>query len=182
MAERVSRRGLLQAGSALAPLASLNAIGTLTAQEMRALEAFVERLIPRDDTGPGAAEAGVAQYIRRGLAEAFPADLPGYQKGLAVIEALSKTHGAAFADLPADRQDQVVEAIQRDEPEFFSRIRNHALQGMFGDPYYGGNRGFAGWDLIRYPGARLAVGPEHQRMGVTIQPARVSAYGKRHGG
>jgi gluconate 2-dehydrogenase gamma chain len=57
---------------------------------------------------------------------------------------------------------------------FFALIRRLTLEGMFGDPSYGGNRNFAGWDLIRYPGPRLAVAPEDQRMGVEIKPVRYS--------
>jgi hypothetical protein len=52
---------------------------------------------------------------------------------------------------------------------------------MFSDPYYGGNRNFAGWDLIRYPGPRLAVAPAEQVLGEPIKPLRSSAYGARRG-
>jgi hypothetical protein len=48
---------------------------------------------------------------------------------------------------------------------------------MFGDPYYGGNKNFAGWDLIKYPGPRLATTADDQKMGVDIKPYRHSAYG-----
>ena len=41
-------------------------------------------------------------------------------------------------------------------------VRSHVLQGTFGDPHYGGNRGFVGWDLIGYPGVRTAVPPRLQ--------------------
>ena len=44
------------------------------------------------------------------------------------------------------------------------------------DPAYGGNAGFVGWDLIGYPGLRMAVAPEEQRMGVKVKPYRQSAY------
>ena len=40
----------------------------------------------------------------------------------------------------------------------------HTLEGTFGDPHYGGNQDFIGWDLIGYPGLRLAVTAEQQRM------------------
>ena len=33
-----------------------------------------------------------------------------------------------------------------------------------GDPYYGGNANFVGWDLIGYPGVRRRVTPADQRM------------------
>ena len=38
------------------------------------------------------------------------------------------------------------------------------MQGTFGDPYYGGNANFVGWDLIGYPGVRLAVTADEQRL------------------
>jgi hypothetical protein len=52
---------------------------------------------------------------------------------------------------------------------------------MFSDPYYGGNKNFAGWDLIRYPGIRLAVGPEDQKMKTLPALNHKSAYGGEHG-
>jgi hypothetical protein len=64
---------------------------------------------------------------------------------------------------------------------FFNRARRLMLEGMFGDPYYGGNKNFAGWDLIRYPGPRVAVGPEDQQMTAPPKPYRKSAYGNRNG-
>jgi hypothetical protein len=33
---------------------------------------------------------------------------------------------------------------------------------MFGDPYYGGNQDYVGWQLIGYPGLRLAMSPQDQ--------------------
>ena len=60
---------------------------------------------------------------------------------------------------------------------FFNRARRLTMEGMFGDPYYGGNKNFAGWDLIRYPGPRLATTQDDQKMGVEIKPYHHSAYG-----
>jgi gluconate 2-dehydrogenase gamma chain len=64
---------------------------------------------------------------------------------------------------------------------FFNRARRLALEGMFGDPYYGGNKNFAGWDLIKYPGPRLATSADDQKMGVEIKPYHHSAYGASGG-
>ena len=36
--------------------------------------------------------------------------------------------------------------------QFFAMVLNHTRQGTFGDPYYGGNANFVGWDLLGYPG------------------------------
>ena len=37
---------------------------------------------------------------------------------------------------------------------FFELVRAHVLEGMFGDPSYGGNIDHAGWRLLDYPGPR----------------------------
>lgn len=63
---------------------------------------------------------------------------------------------------------------------FFNRARRLTLEGIFGDPYYGGNKGFAGWDLIRYPGPRPAVDAEMQRMDKAPAPYRRSAWGTQY--
>ena len=60
--------------------------------------------------------------------------------------------------------------------QFFAMVRTHTLQGTFGDPYYGGNANFIGWDLIAYPGIRLNVSVEDQRLGAKLTPTHKSAY------
>ena len=37
---------------------------------------------------------------------------------------------------------------------FFNTVRPHTMEGMFADPIYGGNKDFAGWRLIGFPGAQ----------------------------
>ena len=54
---------------------------------------------------------------------------------------------------------------------FFTLMRTHTIQGTFCDPAYGGNAGFVGWDLIRYPGLRLAVTADDQRMALPPKPS-----------
>jgi gluconate 2-dehydrogenase gamma chain len=90
-----------------------------------------------------------------------------------------RTHGAPLAELSAEKRDQVLDAMV-DTP-FFNRARRLTLEGMFSDPYYGGNKDFAGWDLIRYPGPRPAVAAEDQALNVDVKPYRVSAYGIKYG-
>ena len=46
---------------------------------------------------------------------------------------------------------------------FFNLVLNHTHQGTFGDPYYGGNANFVGWDLINYPGVRTMVSAADQK-------------------
>jgi gluconate 2-dehydrogenase gamma chain len=46
---------------------------------------------------------------------------------------------------------------------FFSLIRTHTLEGMFADPIYGGNRNFAGWRAVGYPGPYYVYSAEEQQ-------------------
>lgn len=172
-----SRRGLIGAVS-LVPLTTLAAAPkqTFTEKQFRLIEAIVDRLIPGDENGPGARESGVAVYIDRSFGEALATEKPSFLAGLETVT-------AGFTELSATQQDESLTALERDNPTFFYRIRQLTLEGMFGDPFYGGNRGFAGWDLIRYPGPRMAVSADDQRLREPIKPLRTSAAhaGGRHG-
>ena len=170
----------------LVPAASpLEALETLTAAESDILEAIVARLIPADDNGPGAAEARAAHYIDRALTGPLSASRRAYAVGLAAVDAYAQSaKGAPFAKLAAQDQDAVLSAMEKNvatgfapnSSTFFHLVRTHTIQGMFSDPYYGGNANFVGWDLIGYPGLRMAVTEDDQRMSVKPTPNRRSAY------
>ena len=152
---------------------------------MKTLVAFIDRLIPRDELGPGAVEAGAQIYIDRVLAGPNAGEKDSFIQGLEAVDAYAKrVHGAAIAELSAEKRDQLLAELaggSTPESQFFNRARRLTLEGMFGDPYYGGNKDFAGWDLIRYPGPRPAVAAEDQGLNVDVKPYRVSAYGVKYG-
>jgi len=158
----------------------------LTAAQSDILEAVVARLIPSDDTGPGAREARAAHYIDRALGGALAPSQPAYAAGLAALDACARSsHGTAFIDLSPVDQDAVLTDVEAgtaagfaNARAFFTMVLNHTHQGTFGDPYYGGNANFAGWDLIGYPGVRTMVSAaDQQRLEHhTLEPARKSAY------
>jgi gluconate 2-dehydrogenase gamma chain len=158
---------------------------TLTSDEAATLDAIVARLIPSDDQGPGAREARAARYIDRALGGALAASREAYRTGLSAIDDHArKVQGARFVDLSPAHQDDVLGDVERNvatgfvpsAAAFFSLVRTHTLQGTFGDPHYGGNESFVGWDLIGYPGVRLAVGPADQALDAKVTPVRRSAY------
>ena len=70
---------------------------------------------------------------------------------LASIDAYSqKTNNAPFAELPDEKKDAVITSMENGTAlEFdnaravFARFRRLTLEGMFSDPYYGGNTSFA---------------------------------------
>jgi gluconate 2-dehydrogenase gamma chain len=162
----------------------LEALETLTAAEADILEAICARLIPSDENGPGAAEARAAHYIDRALMGPLRASRDAYAAGLAAIDVYAQaSKGAAFTKLAPRDQDAVLTDMENNvatgfmpnAATFFNLVRTHTIQGTFCDPYYGGNANFVGWDLIGYPGLRMAVGADEQRMGVP-KAVRKSAY------
>lgn len=47
--------------------------------------------------------------------------------------------------------------------EFFNLLRQHTIEGMFGDPAYRGNKEMVGWKLLGYPGAQRAYTPRNMQ-------------------
>lgn len=151
---------------------------------------MVSRFIPSDEHGPGAIEAGCVRYIERALADAYRPSKEIYNSGLAALDSYSKKiAGASFASLHPAEQDKILTAFELNTPvgsfresgAFFELVLAHTWEGMFGDPSYGGNTNFVGWDLIGYPGPRLYVGPEMQQMDAKAPRSRASAKRLMHG-
>src|SRR5215469_1698885 len=159
-----------------------------SAEQKRTLEAFLDRLCPKDELGPGAVEIGAQDYIEVQLEDYLAPEKQTFLAGLAALDAYARqSQGSPLADLSPEKRDQVLTDIDSGKASqnariFFNRARRLMLEGMFGDPHYGGNKDFAGWDLIGYPGPRLVTGPELQRMGAPIAPYHRSAWGNEHGG
>ena len=180
-------------GSSPSDMAPLSAypLTNLTARETEILSAMVDRLIPSDELGPGALDAGVIRYIDRALSEAESDTADAYRAGLAALDTYARyTRGGPFIDLSTVDQDSVLIDVQigaatgarvgfvGGSGSFFNLVKSHTWQGMFGDPHYGGNVNFVGWDLLDYPGVRLAVSQEDQRLleADQLEPVRRSAY------
>jgi hypothetical protein len=64
-----------------------------------------------------------------------------YRAGLAQL-------GADFADVDGDEQDRRLKANE----EFTTVLYEHACEGMYGAPEYGGNRDCVGWRYIGFEG------------------------------
>ena len=116
----------------------------LTADEAKFIEAAVARLIPADDLGPGAKDAGAALFIDRQLLGAYGAatnwymqgpwadgeETQGYQSRMTpaqlyraaiktVDEHCRKTFGGkAFSALAVEQQDRVLTSLEKDEIKF----------------------------------------------------------------
>lgn len=147
------------------------------------VDAMVACIIPGDASSPGAREAGALVYIDRVLAGYYHHLQTFYQRGLRELDTHCRhKHGAPFVDLSQDQREAVLteidpprEAVQsgdihvdtqslaekvegRDSSnlllQFFAVVREHTIEGTFGDPAYGGNHGGIGWKMVGFPGAQ----------------------------
>lgn len=162
-----------------------------TVAEFELLDAMVARIIPTDELGPGAREAGAIYYIDREVGGALADQKQAYQLGLAALARYSQySRGRPFTELSELEQDSLLIDVQGgsatatgagfvgSSAAFFNMVRGHTLQGMFADPYYGGNQGYIGWDLLRYPGVRNGLNASDQARleADDLAPSRRSAY------
>jgi gluconate 2-dehydrogenase gamma chain len=142
-------------------------LGTfLNQDDAAAVEAFTERLMPGAPGKPGARDAGVLNYIDLALAGAYSDLQDFYRRGCSALEAYcQQNHKKSFAQLTAGQQDEVIKAMEEGKAAgftwpsaqaFFNTLRTHTIEGMFADPAYGGNKDFAGWRLVGFPGAQPA--------------------------
>lgn len=162
----------------------------ISAEARAILEAVVDRLIPADDTGPGALAAGVIFYIDNALGNWNSDEKDTLVEGLFALTRASRSRYdrefQALSDankdrLLADMEDGRVPGFDN-AAQVFGRLHRLTLEGMFSDPYYGGNQDYIGWDLIGYPGAVMASTPDMQRMGTRLPPLHTSAYGSDYDG
>jgi gluconate 2-dehydrogenase gamma chain len=124
---------------------------------------------------PPAADTADVIYVPETWKENFgwQAGAPPQQLYRAGLRALDQVAGGSFADLAEEAQDDLLEQLSQGSdavaapfddagiPDFsgkafFSMLHTHTIQGVFGDPLYGGNRYLAGWQLVGYAGAHRA--------------------------
>jgi len=142
-----------------------------TQAEALTVAAASARIVPSDDSGPGAREAGVVIFIDRQLAgpwgrdghrythPPFNEDAPeemGYQGNATPREiyrqALKNLSG--LDKLSPEQQDARLKSIENGR--FFNLLRRNTIEGMFCDPLHGGNVDMVGWQMIGFPGPRMS--------------------------
>ena len=161
----------------------------LRPHEADLLDRIAELMVPSDEQAPGATEAMAVRYIDRALAGALADQRDAYRVGLEALERYARqTRGAPFLQLTETRQISLLIDVESgtatganvgfagSSAQFFALVRGHVMQGTFGDPHYGGNEGFVGWELLGYPGVRTVVTPAEQKLLSPATAVRRSAY------
>jgi len=183
----------------------------LTADETAFVEAAIARIIPTDELGPGAKDAGVATFIDRQLAGPYGRAETWYMQGpwrkgteeqgwqlkltpaqlyrAAIRDIDEHVRGRetckSFAQLDEKAQDALLHALEKGEVElphapakdFFELLVQNTVEGFLADPMYGGNRDFAGWKLVGFPGPRYNYVAEIEQFGKRYDMPYVSIAG-----
>ena len=154
----------MDGGAAMAPMSDAHG-AFFNDDNSRTIKAFAERLMPGAPGKPGASDADVLNYIDLALSGAYKDQQEFYRHGLAQLDAhCMAAYSKPFRNLTAAQQDEAITALEHGKaPEFvwptaqafFNTVRTHTMEGMFADPVYGGNRDFAGWRLVGFPGAQM---------------------------
>jgi gluconate 2-dehydrogenase gamma chain len=139
-------------------------------EDSRTIAAFTERLMPGAPGKPGATDADVLNYIDLALAGPYADEQYFYRCGVAQLDAhCTQSYGKPFRNLTSAQQDETIAALEQGKAPafvwptaqaFFNTVHKHTMEGLFADPIYGGNKDFAGWRLVGFPGAQPEFTPE----------------------
>lgn len=117
-----------------------------------------------------------------------PAEI--YRKAIPGVDAhCQKSQGKAFVQLNANEQDDVLHALEDGKVDlgdipsktFFTLLWQNTQEGYLADPAYGGNRDFAGWKLIGFPGPRYNYVDDIGKFGQPYAQPFVSLIGRDPG-
>jgi len=116
-----------------------------------------------------------------------PAQL--YRSAIRDIQAhCQQAYAKRFEELPAATQDAVLHGLEdgtialanTPAKTFFAMLWQNTQEGFLADPIYGGNRDFAGWKLIGFPGPRYNYVAEIGQFGKPYTLPTVGLAGRTH--
>jgi gluconate 2-dehydrogenase gamma chain len=111
-----------------------------------------------------------------------------YRQGLAALHAFCRIAyvGRLPHDLAAVQIDALLKGLESGQMKLdgadgrglFELLLANTMEGFFADPLYGGNQGFAGWNMIGFPGARYDYRDEIAHRNQPIDVAMVGITGR----
>ena len=131
----------------------------LQEKEIGLLDAIVEQIIPTDDF-PGGKWANLSNFIDKQLDSYYRKHQIAYREGLVAFEkTVIQMKGKKYEELPFAEQTAMLEKMEAGEfsgdywkdhspADFFEMVRQHSLQGFYGSPVHGGNRGFISYHML----------------------------------
>jgi len=110
-----------------------------TEEENRTVIEMTERIIPADDSSPGAKAAGVSEYIDLIVSESPESTRKVWRDGLSAVNKKSKDmFGKGFADASVDQQVELLKQISKnekapstEEERFFRTVKSATIDGYY---------------------------------------------------
>jgi hypothetical protein len=110
-----------------------------TPEENRTIIEMSERIIPADESSPGAKAAKVNEYLDIVISESPENTKKHWREGLAAVNKKSEAmFGKPFADATVDQQVQLLTEISKNEKapsaleeRFFRTIKNGTIDGYY---------------------------------------------------
>jgi len=138
-------RRLFLISAAVAPLYA-GPLVVFSDPEAKVIAGIIDHIIPADDT-PGALAAGVVFYIDKQLAGPLKRFREAYKMGIGQFYAGCRERmGKYFDELHPAKQIEYL--LQVENTSFFAMVVDHTMQGFYGSPEHGGNKGEASWKML----------------------------------
>ena len=131
----------------------------------------------------------MVDYVERLLTEAYPKLAGFYHNGCRAMDRHAKRRfGLGFLRIPESNQDAVLRDFEGGQvpdfkraSEFFETLRSHTMEGILGEPVYGGNREMIGWKLVGFPGHQFGYSDSYVNRRVDMDPVALDRpYPKEH--
>ena len=143
----------------------INPYRFFTLAEAKCIIALSDQIIPPDKEWPGAAFAGIVNYIDRQLTEVFTEEQIKYRDGIKGLQKTSlRMYSKLFEELESEIQIELLKEVEKNElPEdlwlnqqpanFFNMVIKHTMQGFYGSPRHGGNKNYISYRMmnLEYP-------------------------------
>jgi len=106
----------------------------LTDTQRSLLVAVVDRIIPAEGSAPGAGRMGAGEALEAEVATSA-SERRSFLDGLSAIGlAAWRTYDRAFVDLDGSSQDEVLRAVESEEPSFFSFLVSRTYRAYYSNP------------------------------------------------
>jgi len=134
-----------------AVLQGQQAFEVLTAEQAADIDAVAAQIIPTDETGPGAREAGAVHFIDHSLNSWAKDQKQGLLDSLTAFNALvaqAYPGVTRFAQLNPTQQLEFLGSHQASG--FFQQVRGVTLIATFSNPLWGGNKNGVGYRILGF--------------------------------
>ena len=121
----------------------------------RTLDHVLQNLLPSEQDSPGAIDFGSLEYLRHALEwpRENPEDREFILNGVGWLNGVARgQYGQDFSDLAIEDQEKTLTEISKSDAgeRWLSQLLTYAIESVFSDPIYGGNKDGLGWRWLQH--------------------------------